>query len=50
MAIIKKINGIRGFIGTTYAVFSDDYKKCLEIFMSKKEAQEFADKYNKENK
>lgn len=36
---IRKIKGIQGFIGTTFAVYKD--YKLLKICMSKKEAEEF---------
>ena len=36
---IAKIPGVPGFIGTTYAVFSGE--KCLKIFLSKKEAENY---------
>ena len=48
--LIKKLRGISGFVGTTYAVYNKVDSSLIKIFMSKKEAKEFADKYNKENK
>lgn len=38
--ICKKISGVRGFVGITYAVFTED-GKCVKIFLSKDEAEEF---------
>ena len=36
---IKKIKGIQGFIGTTYAVYGNG--KLLKIFINKKDAENF---------
>lgn len=36
---IKKIPGVRGFVGTTYAVYQG--QAILKIFESKKEAEKF---------
>lgn len=46
-AVVKRINGVRGFMPTTYAVYCGEY--ILKIFLSRKEAQTFADKYNEAN-
>ena len=48
-SIVKKIVGVRGYITNTYAVYTEDYSKCLEIFLSRKEAEDFSRKYNEEN-
>lgn len=37
---VKKIPGVRGFVGTTYAVMRED-QYIIKIFLSKKEAEEF---------
>ena len=39
-AYIVKVPGVRGFIGTTYAVWQD--KHCVKIFPEKKDAENFA--------
>jgi hypothetical protein len=36
---IKKLKGIQGFIGTTYAVYENG--KLLKIFINKKDAENF---------
>lgn len=41
---IKKVPGVRGFIATTYAVFTED-GKCAKIFLTKKEAEEFVNQH-----
>lgn len=43
--IIKKQPGVRGLIGTTYAVFNDD-GIILKIFMTKREAEDFTNSYS----
>lgn len=43
-ATVKKINGVRGFTPITYAVFCGEF--CLKIFVSKKDAIDFANCYN----
>ena len=43
-ATVKKINGVRGFTPITYAVFCGEF--CLKIFVSKKDAIDFANYYN----
>ena len=36
---IERIPGVRGFIGTTYAVFQG--QKAIKVFLTKKEAENF---------
>ena len=43
-AIIEKLPGCRGFIGTTYAVWQGS--RLLKIFKTRQEAHEYADKVN----
>ena len=42
---IRKIKGISGFIGTTYAVY--DGAKIVKIFTTKQEAEQFVKENNK---
>ncbi len=44
-ATVKKINSVRGFMPTTYAVYFGE--KVLKICLDKKEADKFAESYNK---
>ena len=40
---IKKIPGVRGFVGTTYAVYQG--QAILKIFESKKEAEKYVSNF-----
>jgi hypothetical protein len=44
-AKVRKINGVRGFISTTYAVYVGE--KIIKIFVTKKEAEKFANEISK---
>lgn len=39
-AFVKTIPGVRGFVSTTYAVFTED--KCIAVYMTKAEAKNHA--------
>lgn len=43
-AYMVKVPGVRGFVGTTYAVWQG--KHCVKIFMEKKEAEKFVSVLN----
>ena len=43
-AYMVKVPGVRGFIGTTYAVWQG--KHCVKIFLEKKDAENFVDVLN----
>lgn len=38
---VRKINGVRGFMPTTYAVYDCNTKHCYKIFLTKKEAEQY---------
>lgn len=44
-AIVRRINGVRGFMPTTYAVYQGE--RVIQIFPTKKEAIQYADAINK---
>lgn len=44
-ATVRKIKGIQGFIGTTFAVYQNG--AILKIFDNKKDAENFAAEMNK---
>ena len=43
--IVKKIPGVRGLVGTTYAIFNED-GSILKICMTKREANDFINSYS----
>ena len=44
-ARVRKIDGVRGFMPTTYAVYCGEL--VIKIFLNKKDAEAFANDYNK---
>ena len=45
-AVMKKIKGVSGFVGTTYGVYNLADGKLLKIFTDKQNAIDFTDKQN----